>query len=78
MLNHGLQMNDLQTEFPAYPKLKLQELQFLKEQLYLLYNVILSVTKNLPLFTTRFFIPINLPTAGRPGFRMTKKHFLNP
>jgi hypothetical protein len=36
-------MNDLQTEFPAYPKLKLQELQFLKEQLYLLYNVILSL-----------------------------------
>ena len=30
MLNHGLQMNDLQTEFPAYPKLKLQELQFFK------------------------------------------------
>ena len=23
MLNHGLQMNDLQTEFPAYPKLLL-------------------------------------------------------
>jgi len=25
-------MNDLQTEHPAYPKLKVQELQFLKEQ----------------------------------------------
>ncbi len=49
MLNHGLQMNDLQTEFPAYPKLKLQELQYLKEQLYILYNIILSVTKNPPL-----------------------------
>ena len=23
MLNHGLQMNDLQTEFPAYPKVLL-------------------------------------------------------
>jgi hypothetical protein len=36
-------MNDLQTEHPAYPKLKVQELQFLKEQWYLLYNVILSL-----------------------------------
>jgi hypothetical protein len=60
LLNHGLQMNDLQTEFPAYPKLKLQELQFLKEQLYLLYNVILSVTKNPQLFTTRFFSRISI------------------
>ena len=45
MLNRGLQMNDLPTEFPAYPKFKLRELQFLKEQLSLLYNVILSITK---------------------------------
>ena len=72
MLNHGLQMNNSSVCFPAYPKLKLQELQFLKEQLYLLYNVILSVTKNPPLFTTRFF---SRTSITQYSIRMTKEAY---